>query len=88
MECLVSSPGGNGQRQQAPHLLEEEYNLDDGLLVGGLVNALRRRVAWVAQLLKVIAPIVTNANHLLRQSIYRLGGICRHRGDYRPLTAR
>ena len=67
--------GGNGQRQQAPHLLEEEYNLEDALLVGGLVNALLRRsdkvrVACLAQLVNVIAPIVTNANGLLRQSIY------------------
>jgi len=67
--------GGNGQRQQAPHLLEEEYNLEDALLVGGLVNALLRRsdkvrVACLAQLVNVIAPIVTNANGILRQSIY------------------
>jgi alpha-L-arabinofuranosidase len=67
--------GGNGQRQQAPYLLEEEYNLEDPLLVGGLVNALLRRsdkvrVACLAQLVNVIAPIVTNANGLLRQSIY------------------
>ncbi len=67
--------GGNGQRQQAPHLLEEEYNLEDALLVGGLVNALLRRsdkvrVACLAQLVNVIAPIVTNEKGLLRQSIY------------------
>ena len=67
--------GGNGQRQQAPHLLEEEYNLEDALLVGGLVNALLRksdkvRVACLAQLVNVIAPIVTNSDGLLRQSIF------------------
>ena len=27
--------GGNGGRMQAPHLLEEVYNLEDALLVGG-----------------------------------------------------
>ena len=67
--------GGNGQRQQAPHLLEEEYNLEDALLVGGLVNALLRRsdkvrVACLAQLVNVIAPIVTNEKGLIRQTIY------------------
>jgi len=55
--------------------LEEEYNLEDALLVGGLVNALLRRsdkvrIACLAQLVNVIAPIVTNANGILRQSIY------------------
>src|SRR5215472_3891530 len=32
----------NGGGQVAPHLLEEIYNLEDGLLVGGLVNSLIR----------------------------------------------
>jgi len=55
--------------------LEKEYNLEDALLVGGLVNALLRRsdkvrVACLAQLVNVIAPIVTNVNGQLRQSIY------------------
>ena len=32
----------DGRRQEAPHLLEEVYNLEDALLVGGLVNTLLR----------------------------------------------
>ena len=65
----------NGHRQEAPHLLEEVYNLEDALLVGGLVNSLLRnanrvRIACLAQLINVIAPISTNANGLLRQTIY------------------
>jgi alpha-L-arabinofuranosidase len=65
----------NGHRQGAPHLLEEVYNLEDALLVGGLINALIRKaervqLACLAQLVNVIAPIMTNANGLLRQTIY------------------
>ena len=65
----------NGHRQEAPHLLEEVYNLEDALLVGGLVNSLLRnadrvKLACLAQLINVIAPIMTNANGLLRQTIY------------------
>ena len=32
----------NGHEQEAPHLLEEVYNLEDALLVGGLINTLMR----------------------------------------------
>ena len=65
----------DGQRQPAPHLLEEVYNLEDALLVGGLLNTLIRRsdrvrVACLAQLVNVIAPIMTNEDGLLRQTIY------------------
>jgi alpha-N-arabinofuranosidase len=65
----------NGHEQEAPHLLEEVYNLEDALLVGGLVNTLMRnadrvKLACLAQLINVIAPIMTNANGLLRQTIY------------------
>ena len=65
----------NGHEQEAPHLLEEVYNLEDALLVGGLINSLIRnadrvKLACLAQLVNVIAPIVTNANGLLRQTIF------------------
>jgi alpha-N-arabinofuranosidase len=65
----------DGQRQVAPHLLEEIYNLEDALLVGGLLNTLIRRsdrvrVACLAQLVNVIAPIMTNQDGLFRQTIY------------------
>ena len=65
----------NGGGKFAPHLLEEIYNLEDALLVGGLVNSLIRnsdrvRVACLAQLVNVIAPIMTNATGLYRQTIY------------------
>jgi alpha-N-arabinofuranosidase len=65
----------DGHRTEAPHLLEEVYNLEDALLVGGLINSLLRnadrvKLACLAQLINVIAPIMTDANGLLRQTIY------------------
>lgn len=70
-----SGDATNGRRQEAPHLLEEVYNLEDALLVGGLINSLLRhadrvKLACLAQLINVIAPIMTNASGLLRQTIY------------------
>jgi alpha-L-arabinofuranosidase len=65
----------DGKRTFAPKLLEEVYNLEDALLVGGFINTLLResdrvRVACLAQILNVIAPLVTNKTSVLRQSIY------------------
>src|SRR6266404_4815304 len=64
----------NGNRQEAPHLLEEVYNLEDALLVGGCINTLLRsadrvRIGCLAQLVNVIAPLMTNANGFVRQTI-------------------
>ncbi len=65
----------DGHRTEAPHLLEEIYNLEDALLVGGLIITLLRhadriKIACLAQLVNVIAPIMTNASGLFRQTIY------------------
>jgi alpha-N-arabinofuranosidase len=65
----------NGHGKEAPHLLEEVYDLEDALLVGGMLNTLMRnadrvKVACLAQLINVIAPITTNENGLFRQTIY------------------
>ena len=65
----------DGQRTFAPHLLEEVYNLEDALLVGGFLNSLMRqsdrvKVACLAQLVNVIAPLVTNETGVLRQTTY------------------
>ena len=70
-----SGDATNGHKQEAPHLLEEVYNLEDALLVGGIINTLLRnadrvKLACLAQLVNVIAPIMTNANGLYRQTIY------------------
>ena len=65
----------DGQRKEAPHLLEEIYNLEDALLVGGMLNTLIRnadrvKIACLARLVNVIAPLMTNQNGLFRQTIY------------------
>jgi alpha-L-arabinofuranosidase len=65
----------DGKKTEAPHLLEEIYNLEDALLVGGLLNSLVRncdrvKLACLAQLINVIAPIMTNKDGLFRQTIY------------------
>jgi Alpha-L-arabinofuranosidase C-terminal domain len=66
---------GDGNKQAAPHLLEEVYNLEDALLVGGFINTLIRnshrvKAACFAQLINVIAPIMTNLAGFYRQTIY------------------
>ncbi len=78
----------NGQRTEAPHLLEEIYNLEDALLVGGILNSLMRhaarvRIACLAQLVNVIAPIMTNDSGLFIQTIgYPYGWAIQYgRGD-------
>jgi alpha-N-arabinofuranosidase len=83
----------NGNRQEAPHLLEEVYNLEDALLVGGCINTLLRsadrvRIGCLAQLVNVIAPLMTNANGLVRQTIlYPYGWALRYgRGEVMDLA--
>jgi alpha-N-arabinofuranosidase len=65
----------NGHGKFAPKLLEEVYNLEDALLVGGLLNTLLRtsdrvRVGCLAQIVNVIAPLMTSEQGILRQSTY------------------
>jgi alpha-L-arabinofuranosidase len=65
----------DGHGKPAPHLLEEPYNLEDALVVGGLANSLIRhsdrvKIACLAQLVNVIAPIATNEDGILRHTIY------------------
>jgi alpha-N-arabinofuranosidase len=71
----TKSDAVDGHKQEAPHLLEEVYNLEDALLVGGLINSLIRnadrvKIACLAQLVNVIAPIMTDPNGMFRQTIY------------------
>jgi alpha-L-arabinofuranosidase len=70
-----SGDASNGHGKEAPHLLEEVYNLEDALVVGGILNTLMRnadrvKIGCLAQLINVIAPIMTNANGMFRQTIY------------------
>lgn len=61
---------------EAPPLLEELYNLEDAIFVASLINVFIRRsdrvkIACMAQLVNVIAPILTKAGGpAWRQSIY------------------
>jgi alpha-N-arabinofuranosidase len=65
----------DGKWQRAPHLLEEVYNLEDALvcaqyLMAFLRHADRVKIACLAQIVNVIAPILTKRDGLLVQSIY------------------
>ena len=61
---------------EAPALLEEDYNFEDALFIGCLLNEFIRRsdrvkIACIAQLVNVIAPIRAEADGpAWRQSIY------------------
>jgi alpha-N-arabinofuranosidase len=64
-------PGGEFPR----HLIEEVYNLEDALVVAGFLNSFIRhadcvKIANLAQIVNVIAPILTRGDDLLIQSIY------------------
>lgn len=62
--------------QIAPHLLEEKYNFEDALLVGCMLMTLqnncdRVKIACLAQLVNVIAPIMTeNDGGVWKQTIF------------------
>ena len=62
--------------QEAPHLLEEKYNFEDALLVGCMLSVLqnncdRVKIGCLAQLVNVIAPIMTEENgNVWKQTIF------------------
>lgn len=67
--------GGDGKWSEAPHLCEEVYNLEDALVVAQYLNAFIRRadivkIACIAQIVNVIAPMLTTKDGLLIQSTY------------------
>ena len=60
---------------QAPHQLEDVYNFEDALLVGGMLITMlnhcdRVKIACLAQLVNVIAPIMTSDTGAWRQTIF------------------
>ncbi len=64
-----------GDWTEAPHLIEEVYNLEDALVVAQWMNVFLRKsdvikIACLAQIVNVIAPILTTRDALLKQSIY------------------
>jgi len=64
-----------GDQQRGRRILEEHYNLEDALVVATFLNAFVNhahivKIANMAQLVNVIAPIFTNENGLFLQTIY------------------
>ncbi len=71
----ANAEGGNGRGQFAPHLIEEHYNLEDALVVAGFLNSFIRhadsvKIANIAQIANVIAPILTRGDEMLLQTIF------------------
>lgn len=66
---------GRGGWQEAPHLSEEVYNLEDALVVAQWMNVFLRRcnvlkIACLAQIVNTISPLTTTREGLLRQTTY------------------
>ncbi len=64
-----------GDNQRGRHILEERYNLEDALVVATFLNSFLNhahilKMANMAQLVNVIAPIVTNEKGSFLQTIY------------------
>jgi alpha-N-arabinofuranosidase len=62
-------------KEKGRTILEEHYNLEDALVVASILNAFINnahivKIANMAQLVNVIAPIMTNENGLFLQTIY------------------
>jgi alpha-N-arabinofuranosidase len=65
----------DGKAKFAAPLLEEVYNLEDALVVAQFLNSFIRhadtvKIANIAQIVNVIAPIMTRGDDLLIQSIF------------------
>jgi len=65
----------DGAGKFAPHLLEEVYNLEDSLVVAGFLHSFIRhadvlKIANLAQIANVIAPVLTRDDAVLVQSIF------------------
>jgi alpha-L-arabinofuranosidase len=66
---------GDGKWETAPHILEEVYNLEDALVVAQWMSVFLRKadvlkIACIAQIVNVIAPIMTNKDGMFKQSIF------------------
>ncbi len=65
----------DGRGKIAPALLEEVYNMEDAVVVAGFLNSFIRhadsvKIANLAQIVNVIAPILTRGDEMLLQSIF------------------
>jgi len=76
----------DGGWTHAPHLIEEVYNLEDALVVAQFLMSFLRhadvvRVANLAQIVNVIAPILTEGDRMLLQSTYHAFGMVSRRRE-------
>jgi len=67
--------GGDGEWSEAPHILEEEYNLEDALVVATWLSTFLKKadvvkIACIAQIVNVIAPIMTRRDAMFKQTIF------------------
>jgi alpha-N-arabinofuranosidase len=65
----------DGKGKFAPPLLEEIYNLEDALVAAGFLNSFIRhadsvKIANLAQIVNVIAPIFTRGDEMVLQTIF------------------
>lgn len=65
----------SGGKMVGNHALEERYNLEDALVIAGFLNGFIRnadvvKMANLAQLVNVIAPIFTSKTDMFKQTIY------------------
>ncbi|AIE87126.1 alpha-N-arabinofuranosidase [Fimbriimonas ginsengisoli] len=65
----------DGKGKYAPHLLEEQYNMEDVLVAAGFLNSFIRhadsvKIANLAQIVNVIAPIFTRGDEMFLQTIF------------------
>ena len=66
---------GDGHWTRAPHLIEEVYNLEDALVCAQYLSSFIRhadtvKIACLAQIVNVIAPILTRPDGILLQATY------------------
>jgi alpha-N-arabinofuranosidase len=76
----------DGEGRRAPHLIEEVYNLEDALVVALFLGSFVRhadsvKVANLAQVVNVIAPVLTRGDEVLRQSIHYAFGLYARRRE-------
>jgi len=65
----------DGHWTEAPHLIEEVYNFEDALVVALWLNVFLRRcdvlkIGCLAQIVNIIAPILTTTDSLVKQTIF------------------
>ncbi len=83
---------GDGNWQEAPHLCEEIYNLEDALVIAQWINVFLRhcdvlKIACIAQIANAISPILTTPTQLLRQATFYPFALYAHHARGKSLRA-